>query len=368
MITFDDSTSSESTIDAVRNIENIIDDRVHLGGMSSMVLDTMNLSNQEILVYIVIAVIFCLLILGLALDSYLVSIILLINIGVSILFNMGTNVFLGEISYITKALAAVLQLGVTTDFSIFLYHAYESKKKDVSSRMDAMSLAIRQTFSSVTGSSLTTIAGFLALCSMQLTLGMDLGIVMAKGVLIGVICVLTFFPSLLLIFDKYIEKSKHKNFVPSFNKLNNFLVNHHVIIFVLFLILIIPMYLANSKVDVYYKLDKSLPDNLMSISTNERLKKDFNIVSPEMILIDKELENDNVINLVNELKKVDGIDFVLSSSKLTESGLVDGILNKDIVSKFENDKYQIIMFNSILIAFFNSLLMEFPAFRNCSRL
>lgn len=347
MITFDDSTSSETTLDAVSDIEDIVDDRVHLGGMSSMVLDTMNLSNQEILIYVVIAVVLCLIVLSFALDSYVVPVILLVNIGISILFNMGSNIFLGEISYITKALVAVLQLGVTTDFSIFLYHAYDSKKKEVSNNMDAMSLAIRQTFSSVTGSSLTTIAGFLALCSMQLTLGMDLGIVMAKGVLIGVICVLTLFPSLLLLFDKLIEKTKHRVVLPNFNGINKFLVKHHIVIFILFLILIVPAYLANSKVDVYYKLDKSLPENLMSISTNERLKSEYNIVSPEMILIDKNMKSDEVKSLVDELKSVDGVDFVLSSVSLEENGIVDGLMDSNVVSKFQNDKYQVIMFNSL---------------------
>ena len=347
MITFDDSTSNETTIKAVEDIEDIIDDRVHLGGMSSMVVDTMNLSNEEILVYIIVAVVLCLTVLGLALDSFVVPIILLVNIGFSVLFNMGTNIFLGEISYITKALVSVLQLGVTTDFSIFLYHAYQVKKKETKNNLEAMSMAIRQTFTSVTGSSLTTIAGFLALCSMQLTLGMDLGIVMAKGVFIGVICVLTIFPSLLLIFDKLIEKTKHRVMVPNFNKLNKFLVNHHVVIFILFIILIIPMYLANSKVDVYYKLDESLPDNLMSISTNQRLKNEFNIVSPEMILIDKNMKNDEVIEMVDEIKKVDGIDFVLSAANIDNEGIVDGIITDDIRKKFENDKYRIIMFNSV---------------------
>lgn len=347
MITFDDSTSSESTLAAVDDIENIIDNRVHVGGMSSMVLDTMNLSNQEILIYVVIAVFLCLVVLGLALDSYIVPVILLLNIGFSILFNMGTNIFLGDISYITKALVSVLQLGVTTDFSIFLYHAYESKKKEVNSNIEAMSLAIRQTFSSVTGSSLTTIAGFLALCSMQLTLGMDLGLVMAKGVLIGVICVLTLFPSLLLVFDKLIEKTKHKVLVPNFNGINEFLVKHHVVIFIIFIVLIFPAYLANSKVDVYYKLDKSLPEDLMSISTNDRLKNEFNIVSPEMVLIDKNMKNDDLLSLVDELKNVDGVDFVLSAVTLKNNGIVDGIIDDDIISKFENDKYQVIMFNSL---------------------
>ncbi len=208
LITFTDSTSSEKTIDAVREIRNITDGKVKQGGMSSMVLDTMNLSEKEITIYIAIAVVLCLIVLSVFLDSYIVPVLLLLNIGCAIVFNLGTNVFLGNISYITKALVAVLQLGVTTDFSIFLYHSYEKKKNNYKSREDAMIDAISETFKSVTGSSLTTIVGFLALCAMQLTLGFDLGIVMAKGVLIGVIVVLTLFPSLILMFNKLIEKTK----------------------------------------------------------------------------------------------------------------------------------------------------------------
>ena len=199
IITFNNGTSSEETLNAVNEIKDLTKDITKIGGMSAMVLDTMNLSESEIMIYIVIAVLLCILVLELSLDSYIVPFLLLINIGISILFNLGTNVIFGEISYITKALVAVLQLGVTTDFSIFLYHAYEAEKKKSDNILEAMSKAIHETFTSVVGSSLTTIAGFLVLCTMDLTLGQDLGLVMAKGVLLGVISVLTVFPSLLLV-------------------------------------------------------------------------------------------------------------------------------------------------------------------------
>lgn len=345
-VTFKESTSSESTIDAIRNMKEIASDKAEISGMSAMVLDTMNLSDKEIVIYVVIAVILCLTVLELSLDSYVVPILLLGNIGVAILFNLGSNIIFGEISYITKALVAVLQLGVTTDFSIFLYHAYENKKQVSSNKEEAMRDAIVETFTSVTGSSLTTIAGFLVLCTMNLTLGKDLGLVMAKGVLLGVVCVLTLFPSLLLVFDKLIDKTKHKPITIHFEKLNKFVIKHYKTIFVVFLLLLVPAYLANSKVDVYYKIDESLPDTLDSIVANTNLKEEFNIVSPEIILIDKNMKSDQVEEMVNKIENIDGIDFVLSFSKLKQLGLTENMLPNEIVSVFESNNYQMLFLNS----------------------
>ena len=339
-ITFKYSTSDERTINAVEEIRNITDHKLMQGGMSSMVLDTMNLSNEEITIYVIIAVALCLIVLELSLDSYVVPILLLANIGMAIMFNFGTNVFLGDISYITKALVAVLQLGVTTDYSIFLYHAYEDKKEKMS-KEEAMEEAISETFTSVVGSSLTTIAGFLVLCTMKLTLGTDLGIVMAKGVLLGIISVLTIFPSLLLFFDKQVTKTKHKKLIPNFNKINTFIVNNNKAFFVIFIILLIPLYLANNKVEVYYKLDRSLPRYLESVKTNELLKEKYNIVSPQIILVDKNLKIDDLTNLTNELSSLKGIDLTLSTTKLAEYGLSDNMINL-----FDSDKYNLILINS----------------------
>lgn len=339
-ITFKYSTSDERTINAVEEIRNITDHKLMQGGMSSMVLDTMNLSNEEITIYVIIAVALCLMVLELSLDSYVVPVLLLANIGMAIMFNFGTNVFLGDISYITKALVAVLQLGVTTDYSIFLYHAYEDKKEKMS-KEEAMEEAISETFTSVVGSSLTTIAGFLVLCTMKLTLGTDLGIVMAKGVLLGIISVLTIFPSLLLFFDKLVTKTKHKKLMPSFNKINTFIVDNNKVFFVIFIILLIPLYLANNKVEVYYKLDRSLPRYLESVKTNELLKEKYNIVSPQIILVDKNLKIDDLTNLTNELSLLEGIDLTLSTTKLSEYGLSDNMINL-----FDSDKYNLILINS----------------------
>lgn len=346
LITFKEGTSSENTLKAVEEIRNL-NKSVKQGGMSSMVLDTMNLSNKEIVIYVLIAVILCIFVLELTSNSYIIPFLLLANIGCAIVYNLGTNIFLGQISYITASLVAVLQLGVTTDFSIFLYHSYEKKKEDYKNNNDAMKEAIKETFTSVTGSSLTTIVGFLALCKMKLTLGMDLGLVMSKGVLLGVITVLTLFPSLILTFDNLIEKTKHKSINLNFTKLNSFIVKHYIPIFVIFILLFIPIYKANNKVEVYYKLDSSLPETLESISTNEILKDKFNIVSPEIIIIDKDIKLSSLNNMKEEIKNIKGIDLVLSFNEIKNLGITENMLNEDISSIFENDKYQLLLVNSI---------------------
>ena len=344
VVTFKESTSDEGTIEAVSKLRKIAKDPSKVSGMTAMVVDTMELSDQEITAYVLIAVVLCFIVLIFASDSYIVPIFLLGNIGMAILYNLGSNIMLGEISYITKAITAVLQLGVTTDFSIFLYHKYEDLKKTNKDKKKAMELAINDTFKSVIGSSLTTIAGFLALCSMDLTLGKDIGLVMAKGVLFGLLCVLIIFPSLLLLFDKQIEKTKHKNFMPKFDKLINVIVKRRNIILVIFLILIIPAIYGNNKVGVYYKLDKSLPKDLGSSIANSRLKDEYNIVSPEMVLLDKNIKKEKVEELVDKLKEVKGIDLVLSPRTLTN--LPTEIMPDDLESIMDSDKYQLIIINS----------------------
>ena len=344
VVTFKESTSDEGTIEAVRELRKIAKDPSKVSGMTAMVVDTMELSDQEITAYVLIAVVLCFIVLIFATDSYMVPIFLLGNIGMAILYNLGSNIMLGEISYITKAITAVLQLGVTTDFSIFLYHKYEDLKKTNKDKKKAMELAINDTFKSVIGSSLTTIAGFLALCSMDLTLGKDIGLVMAKGVLFGLLCVLIIFPSLLLLFDKQIEKTKHKNFMPKFDKLINVIVKRRNIILVIFLILIIPAIYGNNKVGVYYKLDKSLPKDLGSSIANSRLKDEYNIVSPEMVLLNKNIKKEKVEELVDKLKEVKGIDLVLSPRTITN--LPTEIMPDDLESIMDSDKYQLIIINS----------------------
>ena len=344
IVTFKDGTSSQTTIEAVKNIRNITNHPEKISGMTAMVLDTMELSEQEIFMYITIAVIFCLLVLTLSTESYLIPIFLLTNIGVAIIYNLGSNIFLGQISYITKAITAVLQLGVTTDFSIFLYHKYEQNKQIIKDKQKAMSQAITETFKSVVGSSLTTIAGFLALCFMNLTLGKDIGIVMAKGVLFGLICVLTLFPSLLLLFDKSIEKTKHKNYIPKFKHIINFSINKKWLAIILFILLLIPALYGNHNVEVYYKLDKSLPEYLGSSKANKELKEKFNIVSPEMILLNKNIKKDKIDKLTDELKNTKGIDLVLAPNALTS--IPSDMLPESLKAMTSNDKYQLVIINS----------------------
>ena len=343
-ITFKNGTSNEQTLNAVEQIRNI-SPKAKIGGMSAMVLDTMNLSDSEVMVYIIIAVALCILVLMVCLDSYLVPFILLVNIGIAILYNMGTNIFLGDISYITKAISAVLQLGVTTDFSIFLYHRYEFKKKKLN-KEEAMADAIEDTFVSVAGSSLTTIAGFLALCTMTLLLGKDIGIVMAKGVLLGVICVLTLFPALLLIFDKYIEKTQHKVLLPEFKHIKEFTLKHYKAILIVFLILLVPAYIGNKNVKTYYNLSDSLPKDLAFNIANEEVKNKFGIGSPSVVMVDKNLNNADLNSMVDEINNLEGIESVISYSKLSDLNIPESMINEDIVKIFKSDKYQMVLINS----------------------
>ena len=344
LVTFENSTSDDKTLEAVSEIRKITDKNCLVGGVSAMVLDTKELFNSEMLKYVVIAVICCIIVLEFALDSYVVPFLLLGNIGAAILYNMGTNILLGDICYITKAISSVLQLGVTTDFSIFLYHKYEKAKKTNKDKNKAMAEAINETLVSVAGSSLTTIAGFLALCTMDLTLGTDIGLIMAKGVVFGVLCVITLFPTLLLIFDKQIDKTKHKNLLPSFNKIKELIVKYRKAIIVVFIILYIPAYYCQKQTKVYYNLDKSIPDTYGYRIATKELKEKYNIVSPEIILVSKGTKTEDIEHITEELEKVKGIDLVLSPSKL---GGLNNLLPEELTSKFSNDKYELILINSV---------------------
>ena len=258
----------------------------------------------------------------------------------------GTNIFLGEISYITKAISAVLQLGVTMDFAIFLYHSYIQEKTNTSSKEKAMASAITKTFTSVLGSSLTTIAGFLALCSMNLTLGKDIGIVMAKGVLFGVISVVTILPAMILECDKLIEKTKHKEILPKFNHMRDFIIKHYLVIVVLFIVILPIAFYGYKNTDVYYKLDKSLPDTLSSVEANNSLKEDFNMASMEMLLIDKDIPEYKANEMIEKIENIEGIEWAIGYSKLGSIGIPRTVLPQDLIDVFQSDKYQMILINS----------------------
>lgn len=344
LVTFENGSSDEVTLNALSDMREITDGNI--SSMSAMVLDTMNLSNREIVVYIALAVVFCLIILTICTDSYFIPILLLSNIGVAILYNMGSNIIFGNISYITKAIAAVLQLGVTTDFSIFLYHKYEFYKKKTRDKKVAMSNAIKETFVSVIGSSLTTVIGFLSLCAMDLTLGTDIGLVMAKGVICGVISTLTLFPSLLLVFDGVIDKTAHRVLLPKFERVQDFVVKRYKLILVIFVVLMVPALIGNGNYEVYYKLDKSLPETLDFNVANKELADKFGIVSPEIIILDKGVKSSDIEELSTKLKSVDGIDMVASGAEVMESGLYSAILPSDVRRILDNDKYQLMIINS----------------------
>lgn len=346
LVTFKDQISSDTTMKAVETLREITDERCKISGMTSTVLDTRNLSNSEITIYIIIAVVLCLLVLEIALDSYIAPFLLLLNIGIAILYNMGSNIFLGEISYITKAISAVLQLGVTMDFAIFLYHSYMQEKEQIKDINEAMANAITKTLLSVVGSSLTTIAGFLALCSMNLTLGKDIGLVMAKGVLCGVICVVTILPSMILTLNEIIEKTKHKEFLPKFEFIKNLILKRYWIIIILFIIILPIAFYGYINTDIYYNLDKSLPDSLESVTANNELKEKFDMVSMELLLVDKDIPNYEINKMLDEIENLEGIKWTIGYPKLSKLGIPKEILPNDVLDIFENEDYQMIIINS----------------------
>lgn len=346
LVTFGDGISSDETLETITKMREIANEQCKISGMSSVILDTRDLSNSEIAIYVMIAVILCIIILQVALDSYFAPFLLLVNIGIAILYNMGSNIFLGEISYITKAISAVLQLGVTMDFAIFLYHSYKAEKEKNQNKEQAMANAICQTATSVVGSSLTTIAGFLALCSMNLTLGKDIGIVMAKGVLFGLICVITVLPAMLLQFDKLIEKTKHKEILPKFTGLKNFNIKHHKVIIVIALIILPFAIYGYTHTGVYYNLDKSLPEDLPGVAATNILQEKFGIVSTEVALVKSDMPANQMTEMLNKIEKVDGIEWTLGYNKIAELGIPKEVLPEDILSIFENGSHQMIIINS----------------------
>jgi len=344
LVTFKDSTIA---IDAITEMRELTDDKiVKIGGMSASTLDTSIVADSEIITYVIIAVALVLLVLMLSLDSYVVPLLLLGNIGIAIIYNMGTNIFLGEISYITKAIAAVLQLGVTTDFSIFLYHKYEQAKEITKTNDEAMVIAIGDTLVSVAGSSLTTIAGFLALCTMQLTLGSDIGIVMAKGVLIGVISTVTIFPAFLLVLDKIVFKTKHKPIIPTFNFIKNVVIKYYKVILLVGLVIAYPAFYGNNHVKSYYNLTNDLPQDLQSCIANAELRDKFDLVATQIILVDKDIKDNDLNDMVEEIENVDSINLVLSPSQLSDLAIPEDMMPNSVKSVFESDQYKMILVNS----------------------
>ena len=346
-IFFDEGTSSDGTMDAIAQIRKIAGKQCFLSGMSAVVTDTKNLAEKETPVYVLIAVILAVIVLGLTMESFFVPLLFMLSIGMAIIYNLGSNYFMGEISYITKALAAVLQLGVTLDYSIFLMHSYEEQQvRYDGDKKRAMAHAISQTFSSVMGSSITTIAGFIALCFMSFTLGLDIGIVMVKGVIFGVIACVTILPSMILCCDKIIEKTKHKPFLPDIGRISDKVTKRYLVYVVLFLLFLFPAIYGNNHTAVYYNLDETLPKNLPSIIANEKLKEDYDMNTTHMILVDSSVSSTDVNKMIKEMDKVDGVKWALGLDSFVGPSVPSDMIPESVSSMLKNDKYQLLLVNS----------------------
>lgn len=347
-IFFDDTTSSDGTMNAIKEIRKVTDGQCFISGMSAVVTDTKTLSEKETPIYVLIAVILACIVLALFMDSFLVPVFFMLSIGIAIVYNLGSNYFMGEVSYITKALAAVLQLGVTLDYSIFLWHSYKEMKEEYGDdHKEAMAHAIASTITSVVGSSITTVAGFIALCFMSFTLGMDLGVVMAKGVVFGVICCVTVLPSLILTFDKALEKTMHREILPArFDKLAGFIVNHAWIFIVIFVALLGPAIYGYQHTNVYYDLSDTLPANLDCSIANKKLEENFDVNSIYMILADSELNSKDANKMMTEIKDLDGVTFALGLDSAIGNEIPKELIPESLKSELVSDKHQIMMVGS----------------------
>lgn len=347
-IFFDDTTSSDGTMNAIKEIRKVTDGQCFISGMSAVVTDTKTLSEKETPIYVLIAVILACIVLALFMDSFLVPVFFMLSIGIAIVYNLGSNYFMGEVSYITKALAAVLQLGVTLDYSIFLWHSYKEMKEEYGDdHKEAMAHAIASTITSVVGSSITTVAGFIALCFMSFTLGMDLGVVMAKGVVFGVICCVTVLPALILTFDKALEKTMHREILPArFDKLAGFIVNHAWIFIVIFVALLGPAIYGYQHTNVYYDLADTLPANLDCSIANKKLEENFDVNSIYMILADSELNSKDANKMMTEIKDLDGVTFALGLDSAIGNEIPKEFIPESLKSELVSDKHQIMMVGS----------------------
>lgn len=347
-IFFDDTTSSDGTMNAIKEIRKVTDGQCFISGMSAVVTDTKTLSEKETPIYVLIAVILACIVLALFMDSFLVPVFFMLSIGIAIVYNLGSNYFMGEVSYITKALAAVLQLGVTLDYSIFLWHSYKEMKEEYGDdHKEAMAHAIASTITSVVGSSITTVAGFIALCFMSFTLGMDLGVVMAKGVVFGVICCVTVLPALILTFDKALEKTMHREILPArFDKLAGFIVNHAWIFIVIFVALLGPAIYGYQHTKVYYDLSETLPANLDCSIANKKLEENFDVNSIYMILADSELNSKDANKMMTEIKDLDGVTFALGLDSAIGNEIPKELIPESLKSELVSDKHQIMMVGS----------------------
>ena len=347
VIFFDSSMSSDETMDAIEELRSVADKQCYISGMSAVVTDTKNLSDKEVPIYVLIAVILAVIVLSLTMDSALIPVFFLLSIGMAIIYNLGSNVFFGEISYVTQALAAVLQLGVTMDYSIFLWHSYEeNQERFPDDKKRAMAHAISNTLTSVIGSSITTVAGFIALCFMSFTLGLDLGVTMAKGVIFGVICCVTVLPSMILVFDKAIDKTRHKAIIPDLGVISGWVVKHYKAFIVTFIIVLIPALWGYTHYEVYYDLAGTLPGNLDSVVANDKLDETFAMNSTHIILCDSSLEPKEVNEMMSKIDDVDGVKATLGLDSLVGPTVPREMIPSDIKEVVMDENYQMLMISS----------------------
>lgn len=346
-IMYDTTMSADETMEAVEQIRAISNEQCFLSGMSAVVTDIRNLSNKEVPIYVILAVILSLIVLSLTMDSFLIPIFFLLSIGMAIIYNLGTNIFMGEISYVTKALSAVLQLGVTMDYSIFLWHSYEDQKKLYENdHKNAMAHAIAQTVTSVVGSSITTVAGFIALCFMSFTLGKDLGIVMAKGVVFGVIGCVTILPSMILIFDKPLEKTRHKAVMPDVGKISGFVTKRFPIFLLIFAVLLVPAIYGQKNAEVYYDLAGTLPEDLQSFMANQKLDEEFDMNSTHILLADSQMKAKDAKEMLERIDEVDGVKAAIGIDSIIGPSVPKDMIPKSVREIIEDDKYQMILISS----------------------
>ena len=346
-VLFDDTTSADVTLEAIDKMRDITSEQCFISGMSAITTDMKHLSDSESIIYSVIAVILVSIVLIFAMDSFLIPVFFMLSIGLAIVWNLGTNFMMGEISFITQALALVLQLGVTMDYSIFLYHSYKEQLQYYpDDHNEAMAHAITATISSVVGGSTTTIAGFLAMCFMSFTLGLDLGIVMSKGVVCGVIACVTVLPAMILMFDKAIEKTSHKDLMPSFSKTSNFISKHSWIFITMAMVLLIPAYYGYKNYNVYYKLDSTLPSDLQSVVANSKLQEEFNMNSTHILMADASLDAKQARNMIDEMNDVDGVQYAVGFNSLVGSAIPEEVIPDSVKEVLKGDEYQLILIGS----------------------
>lgn len=345
-VLYDTGMSEDETMDAVKEIRKLADGQCFVSGMSAVITDIKDLSDKEVPIYVLIAVILAIVVLSLTMDSAVVPVFFLLSIGMAIIYNLGTNIMQGEISYVTQALAAVLQLGVTMDYSIFLWHSYEEECANTDDHKEAMANAITNTITSVVGSSITTVAGFVALCFMSFTLGLDLGIVMAKGVVFGVIGCVTILPAMILIFDKAVQKTRHRAVIPDLGRIAGWVVRHYKWFIAAFVIILFPALYGYTHTDVYYDLAGTLPKDLPSIVANQKLEDSFDMNATHIYLIDSSLPTKDVVEMIDEVNEVDGVKATIGLEAILGAGFPKEMLPSDLLKVVQNDEYEMLMVSS----------------------